>query len=724
VTDEIQGPVCAFPSPEGVRVAAGGSALREAERSRLVAAHYRHQLQIELARAKTFGIAGRTEAKVGAALAAMQDWGWHLLADRRWTPTSSANIDLIHVGPGGVLVIDVKSWAEPAIVDGRLYRGQADAGDDVDNLRRIAELVTDATSELGLAPTEVVPVMVFVNQRRTNTQLGRIRILDEHSLVPWAVARGHRLADDQIKDLTRLLDDRFPPCDARPAAVSLPLVIAEPVLPIARPAHPEAETLFDAQALEAAVLHEAMLAPIESWMTFLHPEQVRLIRRVSTGASRIRGAAGTGKTVVALHRAAYLAEASWRPVLVTSFIKTLPPTLAGLYSQLSPGTCDRVEFTSLHRWASQLLTGRGHRLRIDTRLAELAYTRAWSRHGRASGLGAIGVDWKYWRDEISHVIKGRGITEFAEYAALRRIGRRTRLSVSQREIVWAMYVDYESQLREAGVIDFNDQISLALAEVRRRPLDRDYAAVIVDEVQDLSCQALRLLARISGDGERLLVVGDGQQQIYPGGYTLAEAGISVAGRSTVLRTNYRNAANILAASAQLVIDDDYNDLDDEYEHGHRDVVAVRDDGQVWAVTLASVEALRTSAVTHIRNLLAAGHSIAGIALLCSSNDAVKTYLGLLAAADIAATNLADYVGRPVDAVKVGTYQRAKGLEFKDVVLPVHTRASTARSEDGQQEARELENRALFVGMTRARDTLWVGRLRAGADAGQLASPAS
>jgi hypothetical protein len=687
--------------------------LREAALSKLRAAEYERLLHGALDRARTFGIAGRTEAQVGAALAAMEGWGWHLLADRRWARTGSANIDLIHIGPGGVLVIDVKCWAEPDIVDGRLYRGQADAEDDVDNLRRVTELVTDATSELGLAPAEVIPVMVFMNQPRTDTQLGRIKILDERSLVPWAVSRGHRLAEDQVRDLVQLLDHRFPPCDATPAVSPLSLVIAEPVLPVGRHTQDEPETLFDAEALEAAILHEAMLAPIESWMTFLHPEQVRLVRRASSGASRIRGAAGTGKTVVALHRAAYVAEVTQQPVLVTSFIKTLPPTLAGLFGQLSPSTADRVQFTGLHRWANQLLADRGQRLRIDTRFAETAYARAWSRHGKGSSLKDVGVDWKYWRDEISHVIKGRGITRFDEYAALRRIGRRTRLVAAQREIVWAMYADYESQLRQAGVIDFEDQISLALAEVRQRPLDHDYAAVIVDEVQDLSCQALRLLAEISGNGDRLVLVGDGQQQIYPGGYTLTEAGISVAGRSTVLRTNYRNAANILAVSAEVVADDDYNDLGDEDERGQRDVVAVRGDGQVWTVNLGSSEALRTSAVSHIANLLTAGHSIAGIALLCSTNEAVKSYLGLLAAAKIAAISLAEYTGQAVEAVKVGTYQRAKGLEFKDVVLPVHTRPSSrARSEDGLQEIRERENRTLFVAMTRARDTLWVGRLAA------------
>jgi superfamily I DNA/RNA helicase len=274
-----------------------------------------------------------------------------------------------------------------------------------------------------------------------------------------------------------------------------------------------------------------------------------------------------------------------------------------------------------------------------------------------------------------------------------------------------MYVEYEAQLREAGVVDFNDLIALALTEIRERPLETQFAAVIVDEVQDLSCQALRLLAEISGGGERLLVVGDGQQQIYPGGYTLAEAGISVTGRSTVLRTNYRNAANILATSAELVVDDEYNDLDDTTERGQRDVVSVRDGGQVWKVELSSSNAVRSSAVSHIRNLIAYGHAPAGIALLCATNDAAKAYLELLSTIDIPAMKLSDYVGQPVDAVKVGTYQRAKGLEFKDVVLPLHDRASAVTaSVEAQQEDRERNNRALFVAMTRARDTLWIGRL--------------
>ena len=144
------------------------SARREAEHAEARALEYRRRAIAEQQRADNFRVADRTETEVAARLDAMAPWGWTLLRDRRWPGTSRANIDMIAVGPGGVLVIDVKCWAEPDIVDGRLYRGQADASDELDKLAHVAGLVTDATAEIGLAPLEVVPVMVFVGQLGTN----------------------------------------------------------------------------------------------------------------------------------------------------------------------------------------------------------------------------------------------------------------------------------------------------------------------------------------------------------------------------------------------------------------------------------------------------------------------------------------------------------------------------------------------------------------------------
>ncbi|MDQ2838238.1 MAG: UvrD-helicase domain-containing protein [Actinomycetota bacterium] len=687
---------------------AGSSALQQARRSELLVAEYERRLTTERARAEAFGVAGRTEAALAARLIAMDGWGWQLLADRQW-PGTRANIDLIQIGPGGVLVIDVKCWAEPDIVDGRLYRGQADAEDELDKLRRVTELVTEVVAEVGLAPTEVVPVMVFMNQRATDTAIGRIKILDENSIVNWAIRRGQRLSERQVGQLVQLVGQRFPEHRVSAPTSRPAVLVPEPVLPLPRHAEIEQVALFDSAALEAAILEQAMLAPIEEWMTFLHPEQLRVVRRLSSGPSRIRGAAGTGKTVLALHRAAYLAESTQRNVLVTSFIKTLPPVLAGLYARLSPQTTQQVEFTGLHSWASQLLRARGHTFRVNPNQARTAYSRAWAMHGKNSCLAELGVPWDYWGDEIDYVIKGRGLTEFAAYAELRRIGRRTRLLPAHREIVWAIYTEYEAQLRAAGLIDFTDQLSLATAELRARPLESSYAAVIVDEVQDLNCQALRLLAELSAD--HLLLIGDGQQQIYPGGYTLSEAGISIAGRSAVLRTNYRNAADIIAAAAEVVAADGYNDLDGTNESGQREVVAARERGRVYHVEAFSPDELRRHALEHLAGLIAAGREPAGIAILCATNDEVDCYQKLLANKAIPSVKLTAYTGVAVAAVKVGTYARAKGLEFKDVLVIVHAKpAGRNDSPELRQEQRERDNRTLFVAMTRARDSLWLGRL--------------
>jgi superfamily I DNA/RNA helicase len=555
---------------------------------------------------------------------------------------------------------------------------------------------------------------VFMNQRDTETVVGRVVILDEHSLVPWIVRRGNRLTENQVDQLTCLIAARFPASDGTPENSSVSVMIPVPVLPVELPNRDEAAALFDIHALGDAVLQQALLAPIEDWMTFLHPEQLRVVRRLTTGPSRIRGAAGTGKTVLALHYAAYLAEVSRRPILVTSFLKTLPPVLAGLYQRLSPDTARQVEFTGLHSWASQLLRQRGHRLRVDQRCAQTGLAQAWRRRGKRSCLADVGVPWTYWCDEINYVIKGRGITEFPAYAALLRIGRRTRLGHEQRRTVWEMYVEYDGWLREHGVVDFTDLLSLATAELREKPFDTHYAAVIVDEVQDVNCQAIRLLAELSHSGENLLLIGDGQQQIYPGGYTLAEAGISVAGRSWVLRMNYRNAADIAREAARVIANDRFHDLDGNDEPGRRDVVAIRERGRVWNVEAPSVAEINRRAVTHVAQLIATGRDPGGMALLCATNRDVQEHQRLLAAAGIPWVTLNAYLGVAVAAVKIGTFARAKGLEFVDVTVIDPTQpavnASSELSSELQREEHERGNRLLFVAMTRARDTLWVGRV--------------
>ena len=707
--------------------AGGTSATVEALRCQLRIEEYERLLAAERDRLRRFRLAGTAERRVAARLAPTSAWGWTLLADRRWPRTRAANVDLIHVGPAGVLVADVKAWAEPSVLDGRLHNGPEDMTGAVDALLAVTRLVEDEVADLGLAPLQVVPLLVFTGHRpHLPPRLGRARLLSERQLVTWVARRPERLDQEQVAALAARLADAFPPYDTNgasgPAAPDPPPPSAVTVLgpqryPVAERDVPDERdelALLDVRELEQAMLAAAAAEPVETWMTWLHPEQVKLVRARRSGPARVGGPAGTGKTVVGLHRAAYLAATRPGRILYTSFVRTLPVVLQSLYARLSPSTADRVEFTGLHRWAFRLLRDRGIDPCCDVARSRSLLNLAWVRAGRDGPLAAVSADPGYWAEEIDHVIKGRGLTEFADYAQLVRVGRRTRLLAEHRAAVWQVYLDYQARLRSAGLRDLNDVLALAVQLVRDEPPRPGYSGVIVDEVQDLNLLGVQLLHALVGDRpDGLLLIGDGQQAVYPGGFTLAEAGIGVTGRSTVLRTNYRNGAAILDHAAGVVATEDFDDLDGVAEQGRRDVRTARPGGVVVRVEqpdgalhdLALVTAIRQ----HRDDL---GVRPGDMAVLARSAWVAARYRRLLRAQGIEAVDLEDYDGRTSGAVKVGTVHRAKGLEFAHVYLPRLDSRPVDRlrgeSDAAYRERVELAHRQLFVGMTRARDLLWLG----------------
>jgi superfamily I DNA/RNA helicase len=136
------------------------------------------------------------------------------------------------------------------------------------------------------------------------------------------------------------------------------------------------------------------------------------------------------------------------------------------------------------------------------------------------------------------------------------------LRAAHRKAVWEIYEEYERLRTAAGIHDFNDVLALAVAAVGEGSVKRRYSAVIVDECQDLTLMGMRLLHGLVGDAaDGLLVIGDGQQAVYPGGYRLSEAGVTVAGaRGVVLRTNYRNAEEIWDSAMAVVASDTFEDV--------------------------------------------------------------------------------------------------------------------------------------------------------------------
>lgn len=563
-------------------------------------------------------------------------------------------------------------------------------------------------AEIGLASGEVRGLLVLSGRAGIDETVGGVRIVGERDALRAIAAFGSRLTSSQVEAVLARAMVFFTPASA-PAPVTA--TVPEPVIP-SGPREVDQDALLSIEEVDAALLEGVLAQPIEEWMSFLHPRQAKLVRRSFAGPSRIRGPAGTGKTVVGLHRAAHLARTRPGRVLVTTLVQTLPVVLSELLRRFAPDVAARVDFVGVHAFARGVPQERGVTFRLDPTQSDAAFAQAWLRVGVPSGLALGRQDQRYWADEIQYVLKGRGITSFEEYAELPRQGRRHPLSGSGRRDVWALYEAYDAELRNRGVIDYADLILLAAAELRREPPSDAYAAVIVDEAQDLSCAMVRMLHSLVGDApDWLTLIGDGQQSIYPGGYTLGEAGLSVAGRGAVLDINYRNTAQIVSFAQRLVDGDEYADIEGVVARGDVPSSVPRAGVEPVVTTFTDTRALERAMVERVRRVTCEiGTGLGDVAVLCLTRRAVDAVARALSAAGLPVLRLEEYDGVPSEAVKVGTIKRAKGLEFKQVLIPDVWRSHTMvarQMDDTERERWELTRRELYVAMTRARDGLWV-----------------
>ena len=596
-------------------------------------------------------LASTTERHVAGSLAPLTAAGYTFLHDRGWPGARSrAQIDHVVIGPGGLFIVDTKAWAEVTIAAGRIFRGQADVTDDLAGLADVAYRTEEVMAELGLPAGEVHVVVVLAGRKLAPTEVGSVVVVGERQAATYINSHGRRLTDLQVNAVLGTAIGYFPVLGDAPTRLDMtiaPQAIAEPA----------AEPLLTVEDVTEVLLAGLLAAPIEEWMAFLHPSQAKLVRRSFNGPSRIRGAAGTGKTVVGLHRAAYLARSQDKKILVTSFMKTLPKVLSNLLVRLAPEAASKVEFVGVNAFAGSILKSRGIRSNLKPAEVKLVFSSAWTQHGKE--LERIDPNRNYWEDEISKVIKGRGLTTFDQYADLARTGRRRPLTLEQRRQVWALFIAYEAGLRSRGIHDYDDVILLAEASLRATPLD-GYAGVIIDEAQDLTCAMVRMLHLIGGDRpDGLTLIGDGQQSIYPGGFTLLEAGISIAGRGVVMSTNYRNTREIVQFASAIIEGDDFADIEGGLMS--KDVVTeiVRSGPEPVSTVFRSRPEHNAALVAHLREMPC---PLGDVGVLSLTTQGVKETMRLLAAAGIPAIDLSDYSGIPVPAVKVGTVKRAKGLE--------------------------------------------------------------
>jgi len=458
-------------------------------------------------------------------------------------------------------------------------------------------------------------------------------------------------------------------------------------------------------------LRRLLDAPLETWLIFLHPSQQRLATGTFRGPLKITGSAGTGKTVVALHRARHLARQGKR-VLLTSFVTTLCANLERQLTLLAtPEERTRITVSTVHACARRIIEAAGERVSSPTdnevrRLLEDVY------RGSTCTLApdALELEWVT-------VIQAQGITSWDAYRTASRAGRGTPLSVKERKAVWDVVAQVQVSLSHRGILDYADQGRYARELLQAGRVSSPYDTVIIDEVQDLGPQELRLLAALAGDGsDALTLVGDGGQRIYARPTSLRSLGIDVRGRSHVLRLNYRTtrqirrfADDILAGSA--------DNLDGETDD-RRGVRSLIGGPEPSRHAFTSRDEQSRFVVAQVGRLLAETLQPGDIAVFARKRDLLEPIKAALRAAGHHYHVLTQTEG-PAPAINLGTMHRAKGFEFKVVFVvdvsddQVPQRSAYQRIADPQarEETIERERHVLYVSITRARDEVylsWVG----------------
>jgi superfamily I DNA/RNA helicase len=447
-------------------------------------------------------------------------------------------------------------------------------------------------------------------------------------------------------------------------------------------------------------LRSILAEDIEAWRVFLHPYQRKLKEWDVQGPIKISGAAGTGKTVVLMHRAVHLAERladEKDRVLVTTFSANLSVTIEDLIRKLSPTAAKRIEVTNLHQLARTICLRASWQGRVADEQDLNALWEAVFTERNPASVDAGAFDRPFIRQEYDEVVDAMGIDSEEEYLTAARTGR-SRLSRQQRRKLWVYFQAFNRLLQKRGLLTFEGTVHQARLIVERGGFAR-YRHVLVDELQDFGLEGLRLIASLSrmekDAANPLCVVGDGHQRISRHSKVpLLRAGINVVGRSRRLKINYRTSEQIRQWAHSLLDGMDIDDLDG----GHADTTGDRSvfkGPKPKAIKVSSREEAGTIIANWVKDLCDSQQ-------LGSHEICVTPVFGevrsALAALDIPSLELqpskAD-PGRIEPGVRLGGMRRIKGLEFKAVAMIF---------EDQTQDQKRLEH---YVAATRARQWLLV-----------------
>lgn len=461
-------------------------------------------------------------------------------------------------------------------------------------------------------------------------------------------------------------------------------------------------------------LHRALDYPWDKWIIFLHPEQRKLVQGEYSGPVKVSGSAGTGKTVVALHRAAHLVRTHEATrILLTTLTQPLANALQNKLNILlahEPRLSERIDVYSLTRLAARLFRLHGGELTEGANPAPPERVQRMLELG-AEKFGLSGYTTAFLYDEWHELVDARQLKTWEEYSTVPRLGRKTRLSAQRREKLWEVF-DYvnknlaeQKRYTEAAIFTW---LSQKIGELKNVLFDH----IIVDEAQDLSFAQMRFLAALGTHRpDALVFCGDLGQRIFQLPFSWKSLGVDIRGRSHTLRVNYRTSHQI-RMKADKLLEAKITDVDGNIEKWANPVSAFNGPNPE-IVSFNSHEEEIEAAALWLTERREEGVSPREIAVFVRSEDEFPRAVKALEMAEIPYTTLDTDMEVSLEKATLAIMYLAKGLEFKSVavmacdsdVIPFHKRIESMGDDTDLEDVYVTERQLLYVACTRARDNL-------------------
>lgn len=475
--------------------------------------------------------------------------------------------------------------------------------------------------------------------------------------------------------------------------------------------HPDAQRRFRIMS-DVEELKRALEFPWEKWTVFLHPAQRQLVERDYNGPARVSGSAGTGKTVVALHRAAYLARQNEDSrILLSTFSDALANALRGQLYRLvynQPKLAERIDVASMDDIALRLFDRKLGKPKLASRndIAGLIATAAKEVPGLKSSTAFLLAEWE-------DVVDPWQLDTWEAYRDAKRLGRKTRLPEAQRQLLWEVFSRVIASLKSEGKLTHAGlfmHLADAIANREHPPFD----FIVLDEAQDVSPAQLKFLAAMAaGRPNALFFAGDLGQRIFQQPFSWKSLGVDVRGRSRSLQINYRTSHQI-RSQADKLLGREVSDVDGNAELRQGTISVFN--GPPPTLRTFKNKGLESAAVGEwLKDRVADGVMPHEMGVFVRSEGELPRAFDAISTAGLPHTVLNREMTTTEGKVSVSTMHMAKGLEFRavavmaceDEIIPLQARIDAVADEAELADVYATERHLLYVACTRARDHLHV-----------------